>query len=86
MTDFFSKIAKHNGIKKKKEKKNELAVIINDTIRLFTVFISAHVLQTLLHEDNKLFNKEFIKTIMYFALGTLIYHILVKKYTQLEEQ
>jgi len=53
---------------------------------LFTVFISAHVLQTLLHEDNKLFNKEFIKTIMYFALGTLIYHILVKKYTQLEEQ
>jgi uncharacterized membrane protein len=86
MSDIILKIARENKIKKTTKKKNEIAIIINDTIRLITVFASAHVLQTLLHQENKLFNTEFIKTVVYLLVGTIIYHILVKKHTELEEE
>jgi hypothetical protein len=64
---------------KKEKKKNEVAVIINDTIRLITVYGIVHVLQSTLHEKESLFNTDFIQTMIYFIIGTIIYHLIIKQ-------
>ena len=70
---------------KKIIEKNEFAVIINDTIRLLTVYFVAHLLETMIHKERTFFDSDFLKTTLYFTIGTIFYHLVVKKMLFVDE-
>lgn len=68
------------------KKSNDTAVVINDTIRLFTIFGIVHILEAKLSKKHALWNNDFLWTMLFFVIGTAIYHFIIKKFTLLEEK
>ncbi len=66
--------------------KSEIAMIINDVIRLVIVFTLAHLLECALHDDKTFFNNTFVTSTIYFAIGTILYHVIFKKIVFVSEE
>jgi hypothetical protein len=64
---------------KKVKKKNEIGVVFNDTIRLLSIYGIAHILEIYIQKKKSLFHEEFTLMILYFIVGTIIYHLIVKQ-------
>jgi len=76
----FPNVALLNGTQTFPSNKTKKSSIINDTVRLITVYGVAHLLETMLHKNQSFLNEEFVLTTLYLIIGTIIYHIFVKEY------
>jgi len=75
-----------NDLKLIREEKNVKAIIINDIIRLLTVYGIAHLLEAITFKNKKFFlNKIFLYGLLFFAAGIVIYHLLIKKHIYFDD-
>ncbi len=64
---------------------NNIAIVLNDTIRLLTIFGIVHILEARLSKKHSLFNRDFLFTMLFFIIGTAIYHLIIKKFALFDE-
>ncbi len=78
-----SKLSKSSKPIPKNKWRTEFAQIFNDIAKIVIVYIFAHTAEVSL-EKSEFLSKTFVNNIFYFAIGTIIYHIIFKKSVVLE--
>lgn len=75
------------GLKRVQKHENTKAVIMNDLVRLLTIYGISRLLETTMFPDKgKFFNKIFLYGLLFIAAGTIIYHLCVKQFILFDDE
>jgi len=75
------------GLKRVQKHENTKAVILNDLVRLLTIFGIVRLLETTAFPDKgKFINKLFLYGLLFIAAGTIIYHLCVKQFILFDDE